>query len=154
MKTFAWVGAAAVLVACAIPRIDATIAATSSNTGTAVQAAPSHAPAPKPAHHFKLKCDGVGTTGVVFMNTGNGPVPVGTEVTWQVDKTKPYPKPHSGTYTFKQALDAGMQIDHDFGKPATSGGAGNQTVVGDVINAGGAVAALEMLRPCHLQLKK
>lgn len=155
MKTLAWFGAAAVLAVTAVARIDATIAATSSSTGTAVQVAPSRAPAPKPAHHFKLKCDGAGAKGVVFMNTGSGPVPVGTVAKWQVDKTKTYPKPHSGTYTFKKALDAGMQLDHDFGKPASSGGgAGDQSEVGDVINAGGAVVALELLRPCHLQLQK
>jgi len=83
-------------------------------------------PSPKP---LKLKCAGYGEKEVIIINAGNGPVPAGTKVQWQLPKstaviggsdvTFSY---QTGTYTFQQPLNPQGQIGINVPPPASNQG--------------------------------
>jgi hypothetical protein len=107
-------------------------------------------PSPTPLKQYKLKCGGYGLKEVVIMNAGDGPVPAGTKVQWQLPKssqliggndvTFPY---ETGTYTFQQPLNPQGQIGLNVPPPANGGG---------YIPPEAAVLTLGFLRQCAVNL--
>jgi hypothetical protein len=87
---------------------------------------------PTPVPPFKLTCGGFGEKEVVFLNKGNGPVPAGTKVAWQLPKEThliggsdiTFPL-ENGTYTFRQPLNPQGQVAINVPTPAPGGGQGN-----------------------------
>ncbi|HEY6357195.1 MAG TPA: hypothetical protein VIX35_03060 [Vicinamibacterales bacterium] len=86
-------------------------------------------PTPTPIKGYKLTCAGYGVKQVIIINAGDGPVPAGTKVQWQLPKsvklivasdvTFPY---ETGTYTFQQALNPQGQIWLNVPPPSEAGG--------------------------------
>lgn len=103
---------------------------------------------------YKLKCMGYAEKVVIFSNFGDGPVPAGTVVKWQTDKTSVEPKSRSGTYTFQQPLLSQASVGINWPPPLPKPGglskrrpSGNNNGSGDVPQflAG---LALEFIEPC------